>query len=155
MAPARHFQNLARVCHSVAHMPVHVTIQMLNGEVYDMLNGQVHGHADVHSLKMMLSQLVGVRPSRLELVSLTGRRCGRGERILDLTEWPLADILDPKVLRRVQMEVTLNAIVCDTQCFVCGAGAALLCLGCRRRRYCSRACQLNDWQDHKRSCGAV
>jgi hypothetical protein len=51
-----------------------------------------------------------------------------------------------------------DAIVGDTgapiRCAGCGAGACSLslCAGCAAVRYCSAACQRNDWPAHKAAC---
>ena len=38
-------------------------------------------------------------------------------------------------------------------CAVCGGPASSSCARCKRMRYCSRACQREDWPCHKHACG--
>ena len=41
---------------------------------------------------------------------------------------------------------------CLYTCCVCGAESSFQCTGCRVARYCSQACQHQDWKAHKREC---
>jgi len=53
-----------------------------------------------------------------------------------------------KLLGRCEMELEPG------QCVSCGApDITRTCLGCRRVRYCTLACQKQDWESHKPDCG--
>ena len=133
-------------------MSVHVTAQSIGGESYDCF---LHATAHVRDLKAMLSRCLGFKPSRFQIVTLAKRWCGDDVGMLELTECPLADLLDPAALRNVQLDATLHASVCNNLCCLCGGGSGHKCAGCGIARYCSRACQRNDWQRHKKACKAM
>jgi TPR repeat protein len=55
-----------------------------------------------------------------------------------------------KVLGRCAMELEPG------QCVSCGASdITRTCLGCRKVRYCTLACQTRDWASHKPVCGGL
>lgn len=132
-------------------MPVHVSVHMLSGEACECL---LLGSAVIRDLKLVLGHRAGVKPSRLQLVTPVGRQCEDEAGLLELAECPLADLLDPKTLKNVLVELTLHAIICSDVCSVCEAGSARRCGGCRLLRYCSGACQLRDWRRHRVHCKA-
>ena len=136
---------------SSAHMPVQVSVRLLSGDTRNCL---LPGSATVRDLKAILSQRAGVKPSRLRLVTPAGQQCEEEAGLLALVDCPLADLLDPKALKSIQLELTLHAVICSDACSVCEAGSARRCAGCRLMRYCSRACQLRDWRRHREHCKA-
>ena len=132
-------------------MPVRVILCALSGEKIDCI---LPAGATVRDLKAALWQRGGVKPSLLRLVTISGSECEDEADLITLTECPLADVLDRKTLKRVLLEVELHAVLCMDVCFVCAASSARRCAGCRRTRYCSRACQLHDWRRHRLHCTA-
>ena len=132
-------------------MPVQVTIRMLSGEVHECC---VPGGDTVRNLKVTLYHLTGMKPSRLRLLTTSGNLCEDEIGLLELVECTLADVLDPKVLRRSLFQLELHAVISSDLCSVCSAEFARRCSGCWVTRYCSRECQLHDWQDHKENCEA-
>lgn len=40
-------------------------------------------------------------------------------------------------------------------CRVCQQTATYRCSKCRQAWYCSRACQVKDWKEHKQQCGKM
>ena len=44
-------------------------------------------------------------------------------------------------------------IIYDSSCNACGNDIALKkCTGCKKKRYCNRECQKDDWEFHKEFC---
>ena len=130
-------------------MPVLVSVRMMSGEVLDC---SLPVLCTVRGLKVALFQRAGIKPSRLHLVTPEGRLCEEEDSLLEVWGCPLADVLDPKVLKRVLLELTLHAIVCNDACFVCEARYTRRCGRCLVARYCSESCQLQDWQRHRTDC---
>ena len=126
-----------------------VSVRMLSGEVLDCF---LPGPSTVRDLKLALRQRAGIKPSRLQLVTPEGRLCEEEDGLLEIWGSILAGMLDPKVLKRVLLELTLHAIVCSDVCFVCEARFARRCGRCLIVRYCSESCQMQDWSRHRKEC---
>ena len=109
-------------------------------------------NATVRALASTLRERCGVKPSRLRIVTASGCTCEDEAGLLGLTDCPLKDLLDPKILRRVTLEVELQLVVCSDACFVCDTPSARRCSGCMLTRYCSRECQSKDWAQHREQC---
>ena len=43
----------------------------------------------------------------------------------------------------------------DRICGVCGNTSSFICGRCKRSKYCSRKCQLEDWSNHKNMCNIL
>ena len=54
-------------------------------------------------------------------------------------------------------ELTGSALELEPgQCASCGApDITRTCLGCRKVRYCTPACQKRDWKSHRPDCGGI
>ena len=156
MHPSSYFgSGLSRGAHphaSFAHMPVRISLRMLSGESEHCV---LPSCGKVRDVKFVLQQRRGVKPSLLRLLTTSGSKCEDEARLVDFAECLLADLLDPKTLKRILLEVELHVVVCSDACSVCAAAPARVCAGCRLTRYCSRACQLHDWRHHREHCCRV
>ena len=96
-----------------------------------------------------------MRRSSLHLLTESGELLQEadGSLIQFVDDFVLADILEPRVLKYVEFELTVQAVVSHMHvCVVCNAPSSKKCSGCRLARYCSRECQMQDWQEHKTHC---
>ena len=133
-------------------MPVIVTVHFLSAESYDC---NLPGYATVRDIKAALARHLGINKSWLQLFTTAGRLCGNDAGLLELMGHPLADVLDPKALKNMWLELALHVVVSSNQCRVCGASEARRCAGCEQARYCSRECQQVDWPRHRKICRIV
>lgn len=134
-----------------AHMPVHVTMWMLSGKRHQRC---LKGSQTVRDIKAILSHHFAVKTWRIQLLTPPGHLCDEEASLIDLVDCPLTDVLDPKAQKNVMLELDLHVVVSSAACSVCEADFARRCAGCRLTRYCSRACQLQDWRRHKTHCKA-
>ena len=130
-------------------MPIIVTVHLLSAESHDL---KLPGGATVRDVKVALARHLGVNKSWLQLYTTTGSPCAKNTGLLELMGHPLADVLDPKTLKNMWLELALYTVVTNNQCRVCGANEARRCAGCEQARYCSRECQQVDWPSHRKVC---
>ena len=131
-------------------MPVQVSVRRLGGQEWVCT---LPRSATIRHLTEMVCDRECVKKSQLQLVSVEGVLCAPDTRLLDLVDCPLLDLLDPKTLKRVHLELVLYAVISSDACSVCEAEHAhQLCGECRLVRYCSKACQRQDWQYHREHC---
>ena len=103
-------------------------------------------------MKTPLCQHLGVKRSCVQLATASGQLLQEDVGLIELVDFALADVLEPRVLRPVDLELTLAAVVSAPACEVCAAPSFRKCARCRHARYCSRECQLQDWPEHKARC---
>ena len=133
-------------------MPVRVSVFMLSGESKPCV---LASSATVRDFKNALRVCGGPKRSRLRIFTTSGSECGDDMVLLDLSDCPIVDLLDPETLKRVLLEVDLRGVVSSDACSVCGASSARFCANCRCTRYCSKECQAQDWREHRKRCERV
>ena len=67
---------------------------------------------------------------------------------------PLLDLLDPKALKNVLLELTLHVIIYSDACDGCCATSTHRCGRRWPLRFCSSAYQLSAWRHHREHCTA-
>ena len=130
-------------------MPLIITVGLLNGKTWHC---RLNGNALVRDLKILLSQHLGVKRSWVHLATESSQLLQEDVGLIELVDFALADVLEPRVVRHVELELTLAAVVSAPPCEVCAAPSHRKCSRCRRARYCSRECHLQDWAQHKGRC---
>jgi hypothetical protein len=131
-------------------MPLLARVHTIGGELLlcNMLPSDT-----IRTLRYELAQHLGVQSSMLRFFVEEKYMCRADTGLLALAGWcVIADLLDPMVLSNVLIEVTLTAVVCGDECYICEAPRARRCGQCRLVRYCSRACQSQDWRRHRSEC---
>ena len=108
--------------------------------------------ASVRYLKTTLCQYWRVKRSYLHLVTESAELLPEHANLIEFVVFPLADILEPRVLKHSELELTLTAVISVPVCMVCAAQTSRRCGRCRVACYCSTECQLQDWQEHKTHC---
>ncbi|KAL4440175.1 hypothetical protein ABPG75_003176 [Micractinium tetrahymenae] len=101
-----------------------------SGSIYEA------AHARLQQLQARQAGGRGGRPSRAE--QALARRAAEAER----------------AMRQAAQQEQEDAVQAAMRCDACGQTAAGLqrCARCRRVQYCSRACQLAHWPDHRAEC---
>ena len=125
-----------------------VSVKLLSGETEDSL---MHGFASVGDLRTSMCGRLGVKSSRLMLVTDFDQLLhDDGNLLASVASWfVLADVLD---LDTVEIHLTLSVVVTSRVCSSCESLCSQKCSVCMVTRYCSRACQCRDWQHHKKHC---
>jgi hypothetical protein len=132
-------------------MPLHVVVYLMGGANHHYVLEHA-AHACACHLKFALGQSMGYKRSRLHLSTLSGQPLHDGTSLFGLMNLVLGDILDPKVVRRVHLELELSLTIDTRVCTACAKPSSYKCACCRRVRYCSKACQRQDWSTHQLCC---
>jgi hypothetical protein len=127
--------------------------------VLSMMGGEEHRHImhdsfAARDLQYVLAQRLGVRRSQVHLLTASGQSVHADASLLELVDFALADMLDPEIMRHVQLELGMVLVVSTRACMVCAAPAEHRCERCRKARYCSRACFKLHWPEHRLHCAA-
>ena len=131
-------------------MHVFVHVQMLNGISHQC---RLKHYSTVRELKYMLTERVAQKSSRLRIFTGAGNFCEDDCQLQDLFEWcAVLDIMEPKTLRHIVLDITLHAIICIPACVLCGAQPTRKCSQCKLARYCSQVCQREHWHTHRKDC---
>ena len=119
-----------RAC-ALCGMPLIITVGLLSGKAWHC---HMNGHALVRDLKTSLCQHLGVKRSCVHLATESGQLLQEEAGLIELVDFALADVLEPRVLRHVELELTLTAVVTAPPCKVCAAPSFRKCARCRHAR---------------------
>ena len=128
---------------------VHITSALVGeGFIAELDSG-----ATAFDLKRLVRVQDGVRASMVNVL-FRNRLLGNAEKIYHLSavaSWLfIEDITDAETPR----VLVVSYVIKRPECEACGQPAEHNCGRCRAS-YCSRACQLADWQNHRHSCAAL
>ena len=134
---------------SLQSMPFIVTVIMLSGEMQQF---RIQRGIVAKELKVALGHQFGVKRSQIQLFTSLGQQLQEEASLIELVDFALADVLDPKTLRHLELELSVMVVLRDSVCLVCAAPCSRKCGRCRDAQYCSEPCQKQDWPAHKILC---